>query len=143
MVPITYLMGTTLSQSQEVPVAGSRKGRPNHSEEFKRRLAAAACEPGISVSKLAREHGINANMLFTWRRRYRAEQRHETAVLLPVTIEQPGSPPAPTPMSPAAAALEPTTSNGAIEIRLGRVVIRIEGAVDATTLRTVLDRLTP
>lgn len=25
---------------QEVPVVGSRKGRPNHSEEFKRRLAA-------------------------------------------------------------------------------------------------------
>lgn len=136
-------MGTTLSQSQEVPVAGSRKGRPNHSEEFKRRLAAAACEPGVSVSKLAREHGINANMLFTWRRRYRAEQRQETTALLPVTIEYPSSPPAPMPMSPPAAVSEPTPRNGAIEIRLGRAVIRIEGAVDATTLRTVLDRLTP
>jgi len=89
-----YSMGTTLSQSQEAPVASSRKGRPNHSEEFKRWLSAAACEPGISVSTLARKHGINANMLFTWRRRYRAQQRQEAAVLLPVTIEQPGSPPA-------------------------------------------------
>lgn len=136
-------MGTTLSQSQEVPVAGSRKGRPNHSEEFKRRLAAAACEPGISVSKLAREHGINANMLFTWRRSYRAQQRQEAAVLLPVTVEQPDPRPAPRPVSSAAAACEPATPNGAIEIRLARAVIRIEGAVDATTLRTVLDRLTP
>jgi transposase len=136
-------MGTTLSQSQEVTVAGSRKGRPNYSEEFKRRLAAAACEPGVSVSKLAREHGINANMLFTWRRRYRVEQCQEAAVLLPVTVEHPGSPPATMPMSPAAAVCEPTPPLGAIEIRLGRAVVRIEGAVDATTLRTVLDRLTP
>jgi len=34
-----------------------------------RRMAAAACEPGISASKLAREHGVIANMLFIWRRR--------------------------------------------------------------------------
>jgi transposase len=105
-------------------------------------LAAAACEPGISVSKLAREHGINANMLFTWRRRYRVEQRQEAAVLLPVTVEQPDPRSAPRPVS-SAAACEPTTPNGAIEIRLGRAVIRIEGAVDATTLCTVLERLTP
>ncbi|MGT2493920.1 transposase [Cupriavidus basilensis] len=32
---------------------------------------------------MAREHGINANMLFTWRRSYRAQQRQEAAVLLP------------------------------------------------------------
>jgi len=136
-------MGTTLSQSQEVPAASSRKGRPNHSEEFKRRLAAAACEPGVSVSKLAREHGINANMLFTWRRRYRMEQRQDAAVLLPATVEHPSSPLGPMPMSPAAAVCEPTPPHGAIEIRLGRAVIRIEGSVDPTTLRTVLDRLTP
>ncbi|MCO4865962.1 MULTISPECIES: IS66-like element accessory protein TnpA [Cupriavidus] len=136
-------MGTTLSQLQEVPVAGGRKGRPNYNEEFKRRLAAAACEPGVSVSKLAREHGINANMLFTWRRRYRTEQCQEAAVLLPVTVERPSSPPGPMPMSPGAAVCEPTPPHGAIEIRLGRAVIRIEGAVDASTLRTVLDRLTP
>ena len=38
----------------------SRKGRPNHPLEFKRRLAQAACAPGISVAK--------------WRRHYRAEK---------------------------------------------------------------------
>jgi len=53
------VMGATLSQSPETLAANGRKGRPNHSEEFRLRLAAAACEPGISVSKLAREHGIH------------------------------------------------------------------------------------
>ena len=61
-------MGITLSQSEEKK-AGSRKGRPNYDPVLRERLAAAACEPGVSVAKLAREHGINANMLFAWRRR--------------------------------------------------------------------------
>src|SRR5260370_22540492 len=67
-------MGITLAQSEEKR-AGSRKGRPNYDPVLRERLAAAACEPGVSVAKLAREHGINANMLFAWRRRYRAQQQ--------------------------------------------------------------------
>ena len=50
----------------------TRKGCPNRAVEFKRGLAAAACEPGISVAKLALEHGVNTNLLFKWRREYRA-----------------------------------------------------------------------
>jgi transposase len=65
VVPIiSDLMGTTLSQSEEKK-PGTRTGRPNYSRELRKRLAAAACEPGVSVAKLARENGINANMLFT------------------------------------------------------------------------------
>ncbi|MEX3606340.1 MAG: transposase [Burkholderia sp.] len=65
---------------------GSRKGHPNHSPEFRRHIAIAACEPGVSVTKLAREHGPNANLAFTWRHRYRAEQRASESTLLPVTV---------------------------------------------------------
>ncbi|ECI3559840.1 transposase [Salmonella enterica subsp. enterica] len=43
---------------------GRRKGCLNYSPEFKQRLVAASCEPGISISKLALENGINANLLF-------------------------------------------------------------------------------
>ncbi|ENY54410.1 hypothetical protein C210_31367 [Klebsiella pneumoniae subsp. pneumoniae KpMDU1] len=39
---------------------GRRKGCPNYSPEFKQQLVAASCEPGISISKLALENGINA-----------------------------------------------------------------------------------
>ncbi|WP_338925278.1 transposase [Mycetohabitans endofungorum] len=58
---------TVVTKSEAKP--GSRKGRPNYNPEFRRRLAAAACEPGVSVAKLAQVNSINANMLFTWRRR--------------------------------------------------------------------------
>lgn len=45
--------------------AGRRKGCRNYSPEFKQRLVAASSEPGVSVSKLALENGINANLLST------------------------------------------------------------------------------
>ncbi|HDR8951490.1 transposase [Burkholderia vietnamiensis] len=48
------------------PKRASRKGYPNHPIDFKRRSAELACEPGVSVSKLALEHGLNANQLFRW-----------------------------------------------------------------------------
>ncbi|MDX5600078.1 transposase, partial [Escherichia coli] len=41
-------------------------------------LVAASCEPGISISKLALENGINANLLFKWRQQWR-----EGKLLLP------------------------------------------------------------
>ncbi|HDO1377160.1 TPA: transposase, partial [Aeromonas veronii] len=44
----------------------SRKGRANYSREFKQRLVEATNQPGVSVSKLAQEHGVNANLLFKW-----------------------------------------------------------------------------
>ncbi|EFG7434040.1 transposase, partial [Escherichia coli] len=43
---------------------GRRKRRPNFPVAFKRQLAQQANEPGASVSHLAQQHGINANMLF-------------------------------------------------------------------------------
>ncbi|QKD20841.1 transposase [Escherichia coli] len=43
---------------------GRRKGCPNYPPEFKQQLVAASCDPGISISKLALENGINANLLF-------------------------------------------------------------------------------
>ncbi|ANJ86786.1 transposase [Pandoraea oxalativorans] len=63
-----------------------RRGRANHDVAFRRRLAAAACEPGVSVSKLARAHDINANRLFKRQREYRAPLAIEPAPLLPVTL---------------------------------------------------------
>ncbi|MEX3605485.1 MAG: transposase [Burkholderia sp.] len=72
MVSIVFeVMDTTLLDTEK---PGSHKGRPNHSPEFRRRIVIVACEPGVSVTKLAREHGLNANLAFTWRHRYRAEQ---------------------------------------------------------------------
>jgi transposase len=42
--------------------SSSRKRRPNHPIDFKRRLAQKAYAPGVSVSRLQR--GIHVNILF-------------------------------------------------------------------------------
>ena len=146
MVPTKYLVGTTLATNGITRV--TRKGRPNYPIDFKRHLAALACKPGISVAKLALEQGINANLLFKWRRHYRAgwfgepHPAHRAAPrpcvgeapkLLPVmTVSPTVSPPlAPKGVKPAAA----------LEILIGGATVRVLGEVSRDALRTVLDCL--
>src|SRR5260221_10185951 len=47
--------------------------RRQRSEAERRRIVAESFEPGASVSVVARRHDVNANLLFTWRRRYGTE----------------------------------------------------------------------
>ena len=46
-------------------------GRRHHDRALKARLVELSLQPGASASAIAREHGINANLLFTWRREFR------------------------------------------------------------------------
>jgi transposase len=76
---------------------------------------------------LALEHGLNANMVFRWRRQLRAGQLDEGAVMLPVALAPSEAPPSST-----------KSGVGLIETRIGETVVRIEGAPDTGTLGTVL-----
>jgi transposase len=67
---------------------GRRKGCPNYSPEFNQQLVAASCEPGIAISKLALENGINANLLFKWRQQWReGKLLLPSSEILPVTLD--------------------------------------------------------
>lgn len=119
---------------------GTRKGRPNYPMDFKRRLAVAACAPNVSVSKLALEHEVNANMVFKWRRQYRAGLLGAEAgtTFLPVAVKMvPVGEPAPV----TAEASRPEVSDGTIEIVIGDAIVRVQGGVDAKLLRTVVQSL--
>jgi transposase len=50
------------------------RARRRWSIEQKRAMVAEALEPGASVSSVARRHGINPNMLFAWRKRFRQDR---------------------------------------------------------------------
>ncbi|WP_226929564.1 transposase [Janthinobacterium aquaticum] len=66
----------------------NRVGRPNYPADFKRRLAVEACAPGISVSKLAQQNGINTDMRVKWRRGLCAGLFEPTTpALLPVLVK--------------------------------------------------------
>ncbi|HHC2756568.1 TPA: transposase [Klebsiella pneumoniae] len=48
-----------------------RKKSPNYPVEFKIKMVELSHRPDISVAQLAREHGINDNLLFKWRQYWR------------------------------------------------------------------------
>ncbi len=83
--------------------------RRRHGDAFKQELVERSLQPGASVSALAQEHGVNANLLFNWRRLH----LHALAVkpaaslhpaLLPVTVVPELPIAAPPPAAPPARA---------------------------------------
>ena len=121
---------------------GSRSKRRQYTAIVKRELVERSLQPGASVSAIALENGINANVLFRWRREHlrgtwREENRTETQpVLLPVELAA-----APTPLPHAALSLTVSKATGVIEIDIGAARVRLRGAVDEANVRCVLQAL--
>ncbi len=125
-------------------VSGGRRGRPNYPREFTRRVAVEACAPGVSVAKLALRYGLNTNMVFKWRRQYRAGQfelqgdakavgMQPQPLFLPIIAEPVGN----TKATKAAT----TAAAGYIEIIRDQTSVRVCGDVTASALHLVLDCL--
>jgi transposase len=118
--------------------------RRSFTEEFRRLVVKETLAPGASVSAVALKHRLNTNLLFTWRRRYLRELASVQSVnLLPVRIE-------PSEATVSVSRREPLPTNqcahnsspaGYIEIEAYGACIRLQGAVDVTALRAVLDVL--
>jgi transposase len=68
----------TVKNSELGVVRLTRDGRRRYDEGAKRALIEAALQPGVSVARLAQEHGINANLLRKWITKYLMQR--ETAV---------------------------------------------------------------
>nr|WP_294577141.1 transposase [uncultured Rhodopila sp.] len=51
---------------------GGRRPRRSWSDEDKHRIVDEAVVPGASVADIARRHGVNANLVFNWRKAARA-----------------------------------------------------------------------
>ncbi|KWD82080.1 transposase [Burkholderia ubonensis] len=84
---------------------------------------------------------MNANLVFTWRRKYLAEQQAAVATLLPVTIvDEAPSETRPVPVVESEI-VKPVVPSGTIEVRIGRAVIKVDGVVDTEMLRAVLESL--
>jgi transposase len=114
----------------ESEVEQKRPRRTSYPEEFKRQLVQQACDPAVSVSQLALQHGLNANMLFRWRREFQARQMN-TVRLMPVTL-------APNPGEPC---VQVADAGGTINIELGDITVCIKGRPDPATLSLVLKGL--
>ncbi|HID7510884.1 TPA: IS66-like element accessory protein TnpA [Enterobacter hormaechei] len=115
-----------------------RKSCPNYSSEFKKQLVAASCEPGISISKLALENGINANLLFKWRQQWREGKllspSSESPQLLPVTLDA-----AAVPQEPLSEA--PETLSISCEVTFRHGTLRLNGSVSEKLLTLLIQEL--
>lgn len=142
--------------SSAVQATPSRRMRTH---EDKRRIVEETLEPGASVAAVARKHGVNANLLFGWRRLHKRgllEQCREPATLLPVKVTTPTLTPtasassapiatadrrAPQPSSLPARRASPA-ADGYVEVTLGDdVVVRIHGRIDPQALSAVMTAL--
>lgn len=133
---------TSPRRPRRIEVISGPERRRDWPDERKIALAAKALVPGVNVSAIAREHDINPQQLFGWRKRFCAEamallageQSTGTTGFAPVLIEAATSVSAPVP--PVSSA-EPSS----IEISIGTATVRIRGAADARTLALVLKAL--
>lgn len=95
-----------------------------HPLEFKRALVALSLKPGASVAHIAHEHGVNADLVFSWLRLYEQGRFDVPALmrddgLLPVLL----APSAPAPNN----ADTDGGVDGATVLELGEVRVQIEG----------------
>ena len=138
--------------------SGTRIGEParrQHDRSFKANLVEQSLQPSASVAVIARHNGINANLLFKWRRDHERKTNGASmpkapapapTVLLPVHV-------APVTRVAARSALEPmptaeavpgsraATRGGVIEVEIAGALLRLRGAVDEAMLNSVLRAL--
>ena len=67
-----------------------KEPRKNYSNDFKLRMVELASRPGACVAQIARENGVNDNVIFKWLRLWQDEGRISRR--LPATAESSSSP---------------------------------------------------
>ena len=124
----------TMQESNSSPVITTKR---RHSAAFKRKILELTEQPGASVAAVALEHGINANLVFKWRRakleRKRGTGVGRQAVLLPVSVA-----PQESPVVAAPGGQVTQAKNGVIEIEIGGARVVLRGRVDPDGVRCVL-----
>ena len=115
----------------KIEVLGTERRR-RWSLQDKLRIVEETLQPGVTVSEVARRHGLAPSVVFTWRRLAREGRLGDAGVaFMPVEI-------APVPVQTTPMVSSPRRT-GLIEIVLGRGRrIRVDREVDAEALRRVL-----
>lgn len=109
--------------------------RRHRTIEEKRAIVAESSQPGASVAEVARRHGVNANLVFGWRRLERQgllevhSRRMQGRRLIPVRLLSEG-------------VLPSSASSGTLRIELpAGVQLQVSGTVDAALIERVIEWL--
>ena len=126
-----------------------------HDRSFQDDTVEQSLQPGASVAVIARSNGINANLLFKWRRDHKHKPNAASmpkapapapTVLLPVHVEPVTSVGVrstlePTPTAEAVPGSRVAARGGVIEVEIAGALLRLRGAVDEAMLSRVLRAL--
>lgn len=104
--------------------------------------------PEISVAQLAREHGINDNLLFKWRQYWRegklrppSTTENSVPELLPITLDAEDVVPATSSLSQPVAAAAPESLNICCEVTFRHGSLRLNGAISENILNLLIREL--
>ena len=131
----------TYTDEQASPLATDTLGRRSaprrlRTAEEKLRIVQETLVPGASVAEIARRHGVNANLLFSWRR------QHQQGVLAERTRPPRAAKMLPVQIAAASALPSPTAAESTIEIELPcGARVRLIGDVAAERLTAVFSAL--
>jgi transposase len=119
---------------------GTEKRRRRTKQE-RRQIVEATIGTGVSVARVARAHGVNANQVYAWRRLYEKGllgPPGNQVSLVPVRVTDaiaadglPGS----------GSRRHPQTTSGSIQIEFAKARLHVEGAPEPSILRIVLECL--
>jgi transposase len=123
---------------------GSFRPRRRWTVNEKRRIVEDTLSSTRSLASLARQHGVNANQLFSWRKQYHAGQLCEerfpapgrSVQLLPISVTDDE------PLAAEQEQIKTVAPRVTMNIEIpGRALVSLEGAIDAMFIRTVLEGL--
>lgn len=119
------------------------KKRASYTPEFKLEIVEKSYQPGVCVAHLAREYGINDNLLFTWRQRYRHLLPDDVQRLLPDTPSVIPVVVSDMPLSysaePAYETVAPTHTDGlTCDVSVGGASLRLTGNLSPTILKALI-----
>jgi transposase len=146
--------GHRSARSQRIEVITRGERRRSWGVEQKREIVIESLQLDTRPADVARRHGINTGLLYTWRRQMLAGQLGEAPRLLPrfARVDTPAAPTAPEPSDsglgspgrrmqvadPVSIPVAPSIG-GMIEITLpSGISLRVDAQVDSRALRRVL-----
>jgi transposase len=128
----------TASKELGQPVSVTRNGRRYFSRSHKQRVVEACLAPGASVAAVALSYGFNANLVRRWIRQHQSRARADATLVPVVMVDSLAASSAPLTSNPSAL---PRSADKVIEIEYAGARIVVNGVIDGTVLRELLETL--
>lgn len=138
MSEVKSTVKTKLVGVRRFEVITGAESRRRWSVDDKARIVCETLEPGVSVSDVARRHGLRPQQIFTWRRQARSGPGEPGPPgFAPVVVDGPKA--LPPPRRDAAPPVGPLPAP--IEIKIGKAMVRVRDGADPRALATILRAL--